>query len=302
MPSDKAPTAARDLVLGFAVGYAPAQVCPCIESLFGPGRFAGEVVLFVKPGDRALKSYLRSWGVRCIDFHPEAYPVPHIFLARWFAYRDFFGASGAEAPRAYRNILITDIRDVTFQKPLFARSASELEVHYEAPSPTIGACPINSAWIAACFGPEEVERLAAKRIVCAGTICGRMAGIRAYLDAMTRIAETLPPEAVQSGADQGVHNYIVHHRLIGGIVARDNFERVATLHYVDGASLGVDEKGRVVNPDGSISEIAHQWDRHPHLAAAIAHAAARRRRRSALWPARWLRLRHNRKHALAGRR
>jgi len=301
MPGVKAPTAARDLVLGFAVGYAPALVSPFIETLFGPGRFAGEVVLFVKPGDRALKTYLRSWGVRCIDFHPEAFPVQHIFLARWFAYRDFFDALGDEAER-YRNILISDIRDVTFQKPLFAQSASELEVHYEAPSPTLGACPINSAWIAACFGPEEVERLAARRIVCAGTICGRMAGIRAYLDAMTRIAETLPAEAVQSGADQGVHNYIVHHRLIGGIVVLDNFERVATLHYVDGASLGVDEKGRVVNPDGSISEIAHQWDRHPHLASAIAHMAARRRRRSALWLARWLRLRHNRKRGRPGRR
>jgi hypothetical protein len=294
MPKDNDSPATKDLVLGFAIGYSPALVSPFIETLFGPGRFAGEAVLFVKPGDHALKAYLRSWGVRRLDFHAESFPN-QISFARWFAYRDFFRELGDDAARLYRNILISDVRDVSFQKPLFAHSASELEFHYGSPSPTIGACPVNAARLAACFGAEEAERLAGKRNVCAGTLCGRLAGIRAYLETMTRIAGTLPQDALQSGVDQCLHNYIFHHRLIGGIVARDNFERVATLHHVDGAGLRADEKGRVVNPDGSISEIAHQWDRHPHLAAAIAHAAARRRQRSGLWPVRLLRLRHNRK-------
>jgi glycosyltransferase involved in cell wall biosynthesis len=59
-----------------------------------------------------------------------------------------------------------------------------------------------------------------------------------------------------------------------------NFDRVATLHYVKGDSLDCDEKGRILNANGEISEIAHQWDRHQRLRKKIEQVAFQRMSRS----------------------
>jgi hypothetical protein len=100
-------------------------------------------------------------------------------------------------------------------------------------------------------------------------VSGRQAGILQYIDAVTGLIGVLQEEGLAAtGVDQGVHNYIAYNVMIEDAVFLDNFRRVATLHYVDGASLRADAYGRVVNPDGSVSELAHQWYRHPHLVAA----------------------------------
>jgi len=64
-------------------------------------------------------------------------------------------------------VLISDVRDVSFQTPLLARPAPELEFPSEAPWPTIGACPWNSQWVEGCFGRPALDRLADKYILCA---------------------------------------------------------------------------------------------------------------------------------------
>jgi hypothetical protein len=268
---------ARDLVMGFATGYRIETIAPFVESLISDGEFVGEAVLFIRPNDLVLKTYLRQRGIRTPLFQAEAYPFSDVMLARWFAYRDYLQRRIAKGKR-YRNVLITDVRDVIFQKPLFSKPCEALEFQFEAPEPRIGSCPINSHWVRKGFGERALAALAEKRITCAGTVAGQQNGILHYIDAMTRLIGALPTEALTStGIDQGVHNYIGHNAMIDDAVFLDNYRRVATLHYVDGASLRADACGRVVNPDGAISEVAHQWDRHSHLVAAIEAQANRRR-------------------------
>jgi hypothetical protein len=48
----------------------------------------------------------------------------------------------------------------------------------------------------------------------------------------------------------------------------ENYGRVATIGLTPGDQIGLKD-GQAVNPDGSISAIVHQHDRHPHLAAAM---------------------------------
>ena len=79
----------------------------------------------------------------------------------------------------------------------------------------------------------------------------------------------LLPRVRWTNGDQGVHNYVLHSGLLPQAKVLENFERVATLHHVRGEQLHVDADGHVVNPDGSISEIVHQYDRHAHLFSAI---------------------------------
>lgn len=273
-------SAPRDLVMGMAVGYRPEMAWPFVESLFSAGAFSGDVVIFARARDLALRSYLKSRGVKVVTFRPKAYPVRNLVMARHFAYLKFLKTAAAKHV-PYRNILLTDVRDVIFQKPLFAEPCNELEFHYEADLPRIGDCRWNARWIRNAFGEATLARMADKRISCSGTVCGRLSGILLYLEQMEQLILGLPERPKSAaGGDQGVHNYILHSGLLGNVSIMDNFQRVATLHHVNGAELRTDQNGCVVNPDGGISEIAHQWDRHRHLEEAIvAHAIERRQRR-----------------------
>ncbi len=263
--------------MGFATGYRIETLAPFVESLISDGEFVGETVLFIQPNDMDLKRYLKERGVRTPLFDASSYPFSDVMLARWFAYRDYLQRRIAKG-RRYRNILITDVRDVIFQKRLFSTPCEALEFQFEAPEPRIGACPTNSLWVRSWFGETALAALAEKRITCAGTVTGRQDGVLNYLDAMTRLIAGLPEAGPATGGDQGVHNYIAHNAMIEDATFLDNYRRAATLHYIDGASLRADKCGRVVNPDGSVSELAHQWDRHPHLVVAIEAQADKRRR------------------------
>jgi hypothetical protein len=270
----------RDLVMGFALGYPVATIRPFVESLFTAGAFLGEAVLFVKPEDTEVTTYLQSRGVTVVFFNAQAYPVANIVMLRWFAYFDYL-CSRVEEGMCYRYILLTDVRDVIFQKPLFGMPCGEIEFHYEAASPRIGECSWNSLWIRQAFGEEALARFADKRISCSGTVSGRMRGILRYLKQMQIMMLGLSNALKNEfGGDQGIHNYIVHSGLLAEAKILDNFERVATLNYVRGTEVHPDERGCVVNPNGGISEIAHQWDRHPHLTAAILATAIKRQRHS----------------------
>ena len=260
------PFAGPDLVMGCACGYQVDVVRPFVESLLGAGRFSGEAVLFVRPEDEALAAYLRSAGLGVVSLGLNDFPIRSPKRARYFAYFKYL-QDALESGRRYRCILLSDIKDVVFQKPLFESPCSELELHYEAERPRIGECKANSFWIKHQFGRKARGRLADKRISCAGTTTGRTRGILHYLAEMTILLLSLPPEL--DDGDQGVHNYLLHTGLLPEARVLDNFARVATLENVSAAELHISASGQVVNPGGSVSEIVHQYDRHPHLCSAI---------------------------------
>jgi hypothetical protein len=260
------PFSGPDLVMGCACGYQVDAVRPFVESLLGAGQFRGEAVLFVRPEDKALAAYLMSAGLGVVSLGLNDFPIRSPKRSRYFAYFKYL-QDALESGRSYRCILLSDVRDVVFQKPLFESPCSELELHYEAERPRIGECKANSFLIRHQFGRRALDRLADRRISCSGTTSGRMRGILHYLAEMKNVLLSLPRK-LDSG-DQGVHNYILHGGLLPEARVLDNFERVASLHHVPGEGLQIDMSGQVVNPGGSVSEIVHQYDRHPHLRSAI---------------------------------
>ena len=225
--------------------------------------------MFVRPEHQALAAYLKAAGVKIFSLNiQDVYPVRVAKRARYFAYFQYLH-DGLRSGRSNQNILLTDVRDVIFQRPLFETPTSELELHYEPQSPNIGECKINSQWISEQFGRRALANLADRRISCSGTVSGRARGILEYLAEMQIMLLNLLPTVQMTDGDQGVHNYVLHSGLLRHAKVLENFERVATLHHVPGDQLHIDAAGHVVNPDGSISEIVHQYDRHPHLFSAL---------------------------------
>jgi hypothetical protein len=277
LPAHVSPTRG-DLILGFATGYKPHMIAPFVESVRAHGRFDGEIVLFVDPAARKMTDYLISHDIEAVPFDPTKSPVETILIARFFAYFEYL-CERWNSGSVFNQILLTDVRDVIFQKPLFGIPCDELEFHFEGTAITNEKNNFTARWIELACGKEALQALSSKPVYCAGTVCGRAIGIFDYLAQIQLLALGLS-EAARStwwGIDQGLHNYIFHMGLIRGATAKPNFARVATLGAVQGSTLTCDAKGRIVNPTGDISEIAHHWDRHRHLAKNICDVYLRSR-------------------------
>ena len=121
------------------------------------GQFRGEAVMFVRAEDKALAAYLEAVGVKVFSLDIQHdYPIQVPKRARYFAYFKYLH-DAVQSGRNYRSILLTDVRDVIFQRPLFEAPLSELELHYEPRSPQIGACKANSLWISEQFGQTSSQ-------------------------------------------------------------------------------------------------------------------------------------------------
>jgi hypothetical protein len=277
LPASVLPTRG-DLILGFATGYKPHMIAPFVESVRTHGQFVGKIALFVDPAARKMADYLMAHDIEAIAFDQSKSPAAHFNLARSFGYFEYLREqwnSGA----VFNQILLTDVRDVIFQKPLFGTPCTELEFHLEEPSFTIGQDWFTARGLEMAFGKQAVRDLSSKTVSCGGAVSGRAIGIFNYLAQKQLLALGLSTAARSIwGIDQSLHNYILHTGLTRAAVSKPNFVRVATLGVAQGSNFTCDPEGRVINPNGEISEIAHQWDRHRHLTKTICVAYLRNTR------------------------
>jgi GT2 family glycosyltransferase len=254
----------RNLVIGLAANYRRAQVEPFLCSLRRSG-YTGDIVLFVTGLDEDMNALFRQYRVTAAEWK-DVPPPFDMMLGRFFRYYNFLAGLDA-AGQSYDFVLISDIRDVFFQRdPFLPEPRAELLVFLEDKSKTLGTCPYNSAWIREVAGEAALARLANQRISCAGTTLGSWSGILEYLIGMQLAAleYSLSGDLVQ-GVDQGMHNVLVHGNLLRDCRTVENGERVLTLHYVPQEALKVNSQNEVIGSDGQPAAVVHQYDRHPQL-------------------------------------
>lgn len=163
-------------------------------------------------------------------------------------------------------VMITDLRDVFFQRDPFADPVSGLEVYLEDASVRIGYDDFNTRWIREVFGPVELEHLHGRPVSCSGTVVGTRDAMLAYVTEMA--AEIARHRRPMGARDQAVHNVLLHRDLLPAPTAIMNGGgRILTMGKMPSYRSNAD--GHVVNADGSVPSVLHQWDRHPELVAHI---------------------------------
>lgn len=250
---------AQQCILGLAAGYHFGDVRPFLVSLARTG-YSGRCVLFVSETTRDTDR-MAELGAETIPFARSA-DLSHVpyNAYRYFLYREYL----KKARTSLGAILLTDVRDVVFQRDPFDYPWSAgLNCTLEDRRMTLGACPHNAHWIRGHLGDEALALVSDKPISCSGTTVGGHDGMLGYLDAL--IARLLPFEGGErmAGYDQGVHNVLVH---TGGIDAtlHDNAGPIMTLGYTRGEP-DTDREGWVLNETGERAHIVHQYDRKPNL-------------------------------------
>ncbi|WP_426036388.1 hypothetical protein [Brevundimonas sp. DC300-4] len=246
-----------DLVLGYATGYDSHDIAPFLRSLRAV--FDGEVALVVDDRPDVI-AMLEEHGVHALPADMVEGWEPHAVIARFAAFDRYL----ADRPEV-RNVLLTDVRDVLFQRPPFAPAPTGLEVFVEGD--VLGDHAFNMKYLRALAGDRMAQDLASAPAICVGTVMGPRREVARFCRMVLMLA-AIPRSEIGGafGTDQAACNIAVHMGLVEAEV-RENFGRVATIGLTPGETLTF-ANGEVVNPDGSVSAIVHQHDRHPHLAEA----------------------------------
>lgn len=258
MESRTSPAASNDLVLGYATGYDSSDIAPFVRSLRAV--FDGDVALVVddRPDVAAL---LQDYGVQALKAPAADGWSPHPVMARFAAYERHL----VEHP-GDRNVLLTDVRDVVFQGAPFLPAPTGLEVFLE--DGALGDHAFNMKHLRAVAGEAIARGLADSPAICVGTVMGPQEEV-IRLCRMVLMLAAIPRSGSGGafGADQAACNLAIHLGLIPARIC-ENHGRVATVGLTPPQRLSVKD-GRILNPDGSVSAILHQHDRHPHLVAAV---------------------------------
>lgn len=257
------PAAAHDdLILGYASGYDAADLAPFVRSMRSVYQGGAALVVDDRPDVAAL---LADHDVEAISPECAVGWSPHPVMARFAAFDRLL----AERP-AVRNVLITDVRDVVFQAPPFDPAPTRLELFVEGEDGRLADHAFNMKHLRALVGDELAEAVGQGPCLCVGTVIGPREAVMRFCRTLLLLA-AIPRSQVGGafGADQAACNLAVHLGLVEGDI-RPNYGRVATLGLTPSVALSVRD-GRILNPDGGVSAIVHQHDRHPHLLHA-AHA------------------------------
>jgi hypothetical protein len=276
----------RDLVLGYIHEYRWETIAPFVNSLRDTG-FSGEICLFASGIDGETKTTLQTKGVRILDspFRQSSFrkwmvkrwgvlkttPFPicrrilksilEIRILRYFLYEEYLSRHGEN----YRHVLLSDIRDVVFQDNPFTNIACG-GVHFfeEAVGRTIGSEPYNSGWMRALHGERVFSEFAEKPIICSGTILGESRALAAFMNHLIRILATV--RVFQPYGDQATVNVAVRRYKNSEIYIHKNGEpAVLTMGIMPLSDIRLDDRGRIVCPDGQVIPVLHQYDRHPSV-------------------------------------
>jgi len=194
----------------------------------------------------------------------------HFANLRFLLAREFLAARafGEET-----QILLTDVRDVVFQADPFSDGGEAfLATFDEEESITALGCPCYHEWFEASFGDELIGAMGGLPVSCCAVTLGPAPLMLDYLERFCRYLYEAPGErAYQFGFDSGIHNRLVlemdqgsHRRWsnaegavvhLGGIPPQGLQDR-----------LRIDPDGGILDGEGRLVPIVHQYDRHPPLA------------------------------------
>jgi len=280
----------RDLVLGCIQDYSWHQISPFVNSLLDTG-FQGEICFLTRGLDAPTLAELtqRKITVRALTqktstrpIHPRSRYWRKTRLAppwfrRWlfkrycslssmrhFAYREFLQRHSAH----YRQIMVIDVGDVVFQAGPFPDPPAEgLHCFEEWAARTLASEPCNAWWLNSLFGGEVLRELGAHPVLCAGSILGDPNSLLELFDKTTRVLPTV--RTILESGDQACLNLTVRRELPQARIHK-NGDTVLTMGILPETEIHLNSAGQVVNADGRIVPVLHQYNRHPAWQGKIA--------------------------------
>jgi hypothetical protein len=289
----------RPLIMGAVRRLGVEELQPFIKSLRASG-YQGDCVLFTTSVSASTLRYLHDQKIRTVPFFYPAVRNHQPFLYGWKIWKPLFGLLREQETKLklarlvwdlfflrflfYRNylrtheeythIMITDVRDVIFQKDPFIWMGQKQGVFCfeEASGLTIGNSSANSQMVREVFGANGLAQICHQQVSCAGITFGTRTSLLRYLQSFLDLALQAKNLWPCSGSDQGIHNYIIHQIGIPALQLVNNEGPVFTMGCVPRNQIRQNSLGQVINYEGTAYPILHQYDRFKDLVLAFVQA------------------------------
>jgi hypothetical protein len=279
----------KDLVLGMAQETDPKNLIVFCASLREVSD--ATVVIFINApipklhqeiADKysiTFESYnLQSFDVTIQKFHPST--------LRWGMMHSYLMKDNIR--EQYRRVWMIDVRDSFFQNNPFTMLQLNTKGFYTfkgVEDKSIRSCGWNGPWISDCFNKQTYESVADNNIICSGVSMGDIDSVIEYLYLMSSLITNSDtnsikadnndiynnnykklgskfPNCERNGVDQGVHNVLVHSKLIPYLTIYNHMNGpVANLQAKQSKINGL----KVYNKIGKEVDVVHQYDRYPEL-------------------------------------
>lgn len=258
--------------MGIIDNYTYQEICIFLLSLEKVA-YSGHVCFFAGPGiSERTEAKVKAHGVEVIKYqkdfpfianpHPNNFsqlPQPvHIYNFRHFLYYDYL----LRNQHKFNHVLLTDVRDVLFQRDPFGFEIKEkIYVAVENIAEKIGQNSCTAQWIKKGYSVDILSLVKDKEVICAGTILAPANLMVFYLKRL--IEEFFSVKNAYKCADQAMHNVLIHTNQI----------QVHPFYNFNGPFLTLDTErnycldsdGHLVNRNGDVIPIIHQYDRHKEL-------------------------------------
>jgi hypothetical protein len=245
----------NNLILGTAFGYGPNQIEVFVKSLRKYSN--SQVMLVVDSLSEELTNFLTDYNISTY-LHPVDLTnirVSEIFNIRHKCYRNILEYNFLDVDRVF----ISDVRDVVFQGDPFGH-VTDTDLEFFLEPKQIKDCEFNSKKIKKLYGNKFLSEIGDKEISCAGTTIGTREGILKYLDKMLLELNRLRIQNDAFADDQAVHNYLIYNNYFPNHKKYNTgYGPVSTLHHLREGIFN--NQGQVINIDGTVVPIVHQWDR-----------------------------------------
>lgn len=252
---------ASGLIIAAAFGYQWSDVAAFVISALQNTR--ADLLLMV---DSRQQSVLQAVSglprVHVASLRIEADPKT-MAVRRFFLIRDLLGSLDVAL------VMLSDARDVVFQSDPFdwAGSSGDDFLIFAEESALIGRCAINGGWIERFFDSETLGRLAGCTVLCSGTMLASKGLMQQFLEAYCEVMEKRAQSlsGLSWGLDQSALNVLVRSPEFHLPCVFENSINGRFLTLYHESRFSVDIPGRLVNQEGIVIPVVHQYDRVPWL-------------------------------------
>ena len=247
----------KNVILGLIEGYSLNIILPFFKSFIKADFKNCDIVIFIRKISAEIKNYLQGIGVLIYEI-PEKYSKISVINVRWKMYIDFLN----ENINKYKLVFSTDIRDTFFQADVFK--------YYENHGPFLGVAvedgtlkqEFNKKWIINYVGEEKYSIIKKERIICVGSIWGTYDKFLEFSNVFWERLKSSP-----GSIEQGIANYMLYYEKIFNdcLLKSDNYGPVMTIGLTNPSNLILDNDDNILNYDGEIAAVIHQYDRKEDL-------------------------------------
>ena len=261
----------KNLILGAACGYDWDDLKIFIKSL---RKFINcrVILIFEHALDKSLKNKFKNYKIEYYLYKKIDHKnIPGLMNSksdvgqRRYEMYEFILKNIRKKPE---KILLTDTRDVVFQKDLFLNKFKK-SINFFLENEKILNDSRNSKWLKRTVGYNEYNKIKENKISCSGTTFGNFDQILKYSFLMKKYLFLYPYKRPfrhlivfkkVKPYDQGIHNYLIYNSFFKNMeLHENNFSKICTTAYMK--KFAFNKKGQLKNKKNEVYSLIHQYDR-----------------------------------------